>query len=67
MKGKQNRIITIITIGVLFLIWLIVTSKGLVESLIIPSPKSVAGAFLEILEKGTQEARKVGTYPAPQG
>lgn len=52
MRGRQNRIITVITIGVLFLIWLIITSAGLVESLIVPSPKSVAGAFLEILEKG---------------
>lgn len=52
MRGKQNRVITVITIGVIFLLWSIVTSANLVESLIIPSPKTVFSALMEILEKG---------------
>lgn len=52
MRGKQNRWITLLTIGVVFLLWSMVTSTNLVESLIVPSPKSVVMAFMEILEKG---------------
>lgn len=52
MRGKQNRMVTIITIGSIFLLWFIITSVNLVESLIVPSPKSVISAFVEILDKG---------------
>lgn len=52
MRGKQNRMVTIITIGIIFLLWFIITSVNLVESLIVPSPKSVISAFVEILDKG---------------
>lgn len=52
MKIRNNRYITMLTIAVILLFWLLVTSARLVEALIIPSPESVFFAFLEILQKG---------------
>ena len=52
LKIKDNRIITITTIGIIILIWELITSLHLVESLIVPSPKTVVSAFFEILQKG---------------
>ena len=56
MKDQKEHIIrtgiTVITILALFLIWMIVTERSLVNTRLIPRPASVWKAFLDILQRG---------------
>ena len=48
----QERIISLITIAVVFLAWTIITANQLVNPLFLPSPRAVWDAFIDIWQNG---------------
>ena len=56
MKRKQwkttERLITVGVVAVVFLAWYGVTQFGIVSAVLVPTPKAVWTAFLDILQNG---------------
>jgi taurine transport system permease protein len=44
----SNKVISAVTVGALFLLWLIVTNAGLVKPLFLPSPQAVFQKFIAV-------------------
>lgn len=51
-KNTTEKIFTICTIIVIFVVWFAVTTLKLVDSKLVPSPQSVWNAFLDIIQNG---------------
>ena len=48
----RERIISLTTVAIVFLAWMLVTTNELVSPLFLPSPMSVWNAFIDILQNG---------------
>jgi taurine transport system permease protein len=48
----QNKLISTVTIGGLFLLWFVVTNAGLVKPLFLPSPQAVFEKFIDVSVHG---------------
>ena len=51
-KNTSERMLTIGTILIILTIWVVVTSLGLVDPKLVPSPQSVWAALVDILKNG---------------
>lgn len=63
-KPKIERILTIGTVVVIFVVWILATTVGGVKELFIPSPKSVWNAFVDVTRngyKGSTLLQHIGT------
>jgi len=50
--GGRNKLISAVTVCVLFLLWFAVTNLGLVKPLFLPSPQAVFEKFIEVSVQG---------------
>ena len=48
----RNKLISVVTICVLFLLWFVITNAGLVKPLFLPSPQAVFEKFIEVSAHG---------------
>ncbi len=48
----RNKLLSIVTICVLFLLWFVITNAGLVKPLFLPSPQAVFGKFIDVSAHG---------------
>ena len=48
----RNKLISVVTICVLFLLWIVVTNAGLVKPLFLPSPQAVFEKFIDVSAHG---------------
>ena len=51
-KTRKNKILSISTVIVIFIIWFAVTSLKLVDAKLVPHPASVGKAFIDIMKDG---------------
>ena len=51
-KPKIERILTVGTVAVIFIAWILASTVGGVKELFIPSPKSVLTALIEVTRNG---------------
>lgn len=53
VKRHENTLLAVVSVGSLFLLWWILAATGAVNTILLPSPVTVAEAFMESLADGT--------------